>query len=48
MQNFFSGGEGGGGGRRGQPRYIMGNRKSASGELLNEIVVTEGNLGNSS
>ena len=47
MENFFSGGggEGGGGGR---PRYILRNRKSASGELLNEIVVTEGNLGTSS
>ena len=45
MENFFSGGEGA---RRGQPRYILGNRKSASGELLNEIVITEGNLGTSS
>ena len=41
IENFFSGGEG-------QPRYILGNRKSASGELLNEIVVTEANLGTSS
>ena len=45
MENFFTGG-GGRGGR--QPRYILRNRKSASGELLNEIVVTEGNLGTSS
>ena len=44
MENFFSGGEGA---RRGQPRYILGNLKSSSGELLNEIVVTEGNLGTS-
>ena len=48
MQNFFlsSGGERGEGGR-GQTRYILGNRKSASGELLNKIVVTEGSLGTS-
>ena len=42
MENFFSGGEGA---PRGQPRYILGNRKSASGELLNDIVITEGNRG---
>ena len=36
-----------GGGGREQTRYILGNRKSASGELLNEIAVTEGNLGTS-
>ena len=39
MQNLFSGGA------EGKLRYILGNRKSSSGELLNEIVVTEGNLG---
>ena len=32
----------------GQTRYILGNRKSACGELLNEIVVTEGSLRTSS
>ena len=31
----------------GKLRYILGNRKSSSGELLNEIVVAEGNLGTS-
>ena len=41
MQNLFSGGA------EGKLRYILGNRKSSSGELLNEIVVTEGNLGTS-
>ena len=39
MQNFFSVGEGG-------TKVYFG--KSASGELLNEIVVTEGNLGTTS
>ena len=49
MQNLFSGGRGGGGGEaEGKLRYILGNRKSSRGELLNEIVVTEGNLGTSS
>ena len=50
MQNLFSGGRGagGGGGAGGKLRYILGNRKSSRGELLNEIVVTEGNLGTSS
>ena len=46
MHSFFFFFEGGGGGRE-QTRYILGNRKSASGELLNEIAVTEGNLGTS-
>ena len=41
MQNLFSGRA------EGKLRYILGNRKSSSGELLNEIVVTEGNLGTS-
>ena len=48
MQNFFlSSGGGGGGWGRGQTRYILGNRYSASGELLNKIVITEGSLGTS-
>ena len=36
---FFLGGGGG------KTRYILENRKSAGGELLNKIVVTEGSLG---
>ena len=45
---FWGAGGGGGGEAEGKLRYILGNRKSSSGELLNEIVVTEGNLGTSS
>ena len=51
MQNFFpsTGGRGGGGreGEGGKQGIFWGNRKSASGELLNKIVVTEGSLGTS-
>ena len=45
---FFFCGKGGGGGGWRQTRYILGNRKSANGELPNEIVVPEGSLGTSS
>ena len=52
MQNFFPstegrGGGGGGEGEGGKHGIFWGNRKSASGELLNKIVVTEGSLGTS-
>ena len=44
MENFFSGGEGGG---SNQGIFWEIATESGSGELLNETVVTEGNLGTS-